>query len=84
MLFFKRFFFKTRCLFCCLNLKHFKSLFIILFLSLGEILYFQKIGVKKSKFEETYKVDEPPYFIVFLFARHYDVKYEKKNSISYF
>jgi hypothetical protein len=30
-----------------------------------EISFFQKIGVKKSKFEESYKVDEPPYFIDF-------------------
>jgi hypothetical protein len=30
-----------------------------------EILYLQKIGVKKSKFEENYRVDQPPYFIDF-------------------
>lgn len=31
----------------------------------NEILFLQKTGIKKSKFEEGYKVDLPPYFIDF-------------------
>jgi hypothetical protein len=30
-----------------------------------EILYFYKLGIKESRFEKSYKVDEPPYFIDF-------------------
>ncbi len=31
----------------------------------NEILFLQKSGVKKSRFEEEYRVDQPPYFIDF-------------------
>ena len=31
----------------------------------NEILFLQKSGIKKSRFEEEYRVDQPPYFIDF-------------------